>query len=94
VTERNSVSSGVGSDLLVASVAAMGPFLAGMLALLGLIWIGGFGVVLGLGGAVFWAVWWYRRNGALFPRDVDLAAYAITVALTVGSLILVLVVAL
>lgn len=91
VTDGNSVSAGLGSDLKVASVAAMGPFLAGMLALLGLLWIGGFGVVLGLAGAVAWAVWWYRRNDGLFPREVDNRAFFITIALTAAALILVLV---
>jgi hypothetical protein len=85
------VSAGWGSDLKVAAVAAMAPFLAGTLVLLGYVWIGGFGIVLGLGGAVAWGVWWYRRNDGFFPRDVNGSAFAITIVLTAVVLILVLI---
>jgi hypothetical protein len=87
------VSSGWGSDLKVAAVAALAPFLAGTLALLGLLWLGGFGVVLGLAGAIAWGVWWYRRNGGFFPRDVNGAAFGITIGLTAVALFLLLIAA-
>ncbi len=90
VTESNAVSAGLGSDLRVAAVGAMAPFLAGLLVLLGYIWLGGFGIVLGLGGAVFWGVWWFRRNGTFFPRDVNTRAFTITIVLTAVALVLVL----
>ena len=91
VTESNSVSAGLGSDLRVAAVGAMAPFLAGLLVLLGYLWLGGFGIVLGLGGAIFWAVLWYRRNGKFFPRDVQTRAFTITIVLTVAVFVLVLI---
>lgn len=69
----------------------MAPFLAGTLALLGLLWLGGFGVVLGLAGAIAWGFWWYRRNDGFFPRDVNGGAFAVTIVLTVVVLVLVLV---
>lgn len=85
------MSAGWGSDIKVAAVAAMAPFLAGTLVLLGYLWIGGFGVVLGLAGAVGWGIWWFRRNSsAFFPRDVNGRAFTITVVLTVVVLVLVL----
>jgi hypothetical protein len=91
VAETNSVSAGWGSDLRVASVGAMAPFLAGMLVLLGYLWLGGFGILLGLGAAIFWGVWWYRRNGRrFFPREVQMGAFVITIVLTAVSLGLVL----
>jgi hypothetical protein len=90
VTESNSVSAGLGSDLRVAAVGAMAPFLAGVLVLLGYLWLGGFGIVLGLGGAVFWGVWWYRKHGKFFPRDVNTGAFVGTIVLTVVVFVLVL----
>ena len=85
------MSAGLGSDLRITAVAAMTPFLAGMLVLLGYVWLGGFGVLLGLGAAIAWAVWWFRRNDRkFFPRDVNTGAFVITIGLTVVSLVLVL----
>jgi hypothetical protein len=91
VTDTNSVSAGWGSDLRITAVAAMTPFLAGMLVLLGYAWIGGFGVVLGLAAAIWWAVWWYRRNDGFFPRDVNSTAFGVTIGLTVVAFVLVLI---
>lgn len=92
MTESNSISAGWGSDLRVAAVAAMAPFLAGLLVLLGYIWLGGFGILLGLGGAIFWAVWWHRRNDrAFFPRDVNGGAFTATIVLTGVAFVLILV---
>jgi hypothetical protein len=90
VTESNSVSAGWGSDLVVAAVAAMAPLMAGMFVLLGYIWLGGFGVLLGVGAFIAWGVWWFRKNNALVPRQANLGAVGLTAVLTIGSLILVL----
>lgn len=84
------MSSGWGSDLRVASVGVMVPFLPGMLVLLGLMWLGGFGVVLGLAAAVWWGVWWYRKHDGFFPKDVQGAPYVITIILTLVSFFIVL----
>jgi hypothetical protein len=89
----NSVSAGWGSDLKVAAVAAMAPLLAGSAVLLGYLWLGGFGVVLGIGGAIAWAVWWYRRESAFFPRDIQTAPLVITTVVTFGLVFLSLVTA-
>jgi hypothetical protein len=89
VTTPNEVSAGLGSDLRVAAVGAMAPFLAGLLVLLGYLWLNGFGLLLGLGAAIGWGVWWYRRNGRrFFPRDVATGPFYITIGLTAGALIL------
>jgi hypothetical protein len=92
VTTPNSVSAGLGSDLRVAAVGAMAPFLGGLLVLLGYLWLGGFGLLLGIGAAIAWGVWWYRRNGRrFFPRDVASTPFYITIALTVAAFVLTLV---
>jgi hypothetical protein len=91
-TKPNSVSAGWGSDLRIAAVGAMAPFLGGLLVLLGYLWLGGFGLLLGIAAAVAWAVWWYRRNGRrFFPRDVATGPFYITIALTVAAFVLTLV---
>lgn len=77
------------SDLRIGAAAALAPFLCGLLVLIGLIWLGGFGIVLGIAGAIAWAVWWYRRNGALVPRQVDTRALVITAVLAGVALIVV-----
>lgn len=88
----NPVSAGVGSDVRITAVAVMTPLLPGLLVLAGYVWIGGFGILLGLGAAIAWAVWWYRRNGRrFFPRDVRTGPFVITIALTVLAFILALV---
>jgi len=80
------VSAGLGSDIRITAVAAMTPFLAGMLVLLGYVWLGGFGVLLGIGAAVAWAVWWFRRNDRkFFPRDVDNRASARCSSVAAGA---------
>ena len=91
MTESKAVSAGWGSDLRIVAVAAMAPFLSGLLVLLGYIWLNGFGVVLGLGAAIGWGVWWYRRNDKeFFPRAMNNGAFVITVVLTLAALALVL----
>lgn len=92
MTTPNSVSTGWGSDLKVAAVGAMAPFLGGLLVLLGYLWLGGFGLLLGLGAAIAWAVWWHRSNGRrFFPQDVENRPFFITIALSVVVFVLVLV---
>lgn len=92
MTAPNSVSAGLGSDLRVAAVGAMAPFLGGLVVLLGYLWLGGFGLLLGLGAAIAWAVWWYRSNGRrFFPRDVENRPFYITIALTAVVFVLTLV---
>ena len=92
MTTPNSVSAGLGSDLRVAAVGAMAPFLGGLLVLLGYLWLGGFGLLLGLGAAIAWGVWWYRRNDRrFFPRDVANGPFYITIGLTAAVFVLILV---
>ena len=91
MTESKAVSAGWGSDLRIVTVAAIAPFLSGLLVLLGYIWLNGFGILLGLGAAIGWAVWWYRRNDrAFFPREMNNGAFVISLVLTLGVLALVL----
>ena len=86
----NSVSAGWASDLKVAAVAAMAPLLAGSAVLLGYLWLGGFGILVGLGGAIGWGVWWYRRESAFFPRDAALGPLVVTALITFGVVFLAL----
>jgi hypothetical protein len=70
----------------------MTPLLPGLLVLAGYVWIGGWGILLGLGAGIAWAVWWYRRNDRrFFPRDVRTAPFVISIVLTVVAFILALV---
>ena len=92
MTAPNSVSAGLGSDLRVAAVGAMAPFLGGLLVLLGYLWLGGFGLLLGIGAAIAWGVWWFRRNNRrFFPRDVATGPFYITIGLTAVVFVLILV---
>ena len=92
MTTPNSVSAGWGSDLRLAAVGVMTPFLPGVLVLLGYLWLGGFGLLLGIGAAIAWIVWWRRSNGRkFFPRDVEAKPFYITIALTVVVFVLTLV---
>ncbi len=94
MTTPNEVSAGWGSDLRVAAVGAMAPFLGGLLVLLGYLWLGGFGLLIGLGAAIAWGVWWYRRNDRrFFPRDVRTGAFVVSIVLTAAALVLSLLVA-
>jgi uncharacterized Tic20 family protein len=91
VTEAKTLAPNWGSDLRIVAVAAMAPLLSGLLVLLGYIWLNGFGVVLGLGAAIGWIVWWRRRNDReFFPREMNNGAFVITVVLTIAALALVL----
>lgn len=85
---ENSVSAGIGSDLKVASVGLMTPIIFGVAILLGWEWLDAFGVLLGVAGAIWWAVWWYKRSGEkFFPREVNGGAYGITIIITVALLL-------
>ena len=76
----------------MAAVGVMTPFLPGLLVLLGYLWLGGFGLLLGIGGAIAWIVWWRRSNDRkFFPRDVATGPFYITIALTVVVFVLTLV---
>ena len=93
MTEAKTLSPNWGSDLRIVAVAAMAPFLCGLLVLLGYIWLNGFGVVLGLAAAIGWVVWWRRRNDReFFPREMNNSAFVITIVLTIAALALVLLV--
>lgn len=70
----------------------MTPLLPGTLVLLGYLWLGGFGLLLGIGAAIAWIVWWRRSNGRKFyPRDVEQRAFYISIALTVLVFVLTIV---
>jgi TRAP-type C4-dicarboxylate transport system permease small subunit len=76
------VSAGLGSDLRVALVATLMPFGAGMLLLLGYLWFDFFGAILGVGAAIWWAVWWRKKHdGTFFPKDVKGGPFAGTIAI-------------
>ncbi|MCE7011940.1 hypothetical protein LWC34_55390 [Kibdelosporangium philippinense] len=83
-SQPNAVSAGTGSDFRVAVVGALMPFGLGLLVLVGYAWIGVFGVILGLLGALWWAVWWRRKhNKKFFPRDVEGGPFVFTLVLSV-----------
>nr|WP_042189594.1 hypothetical protein [Kibdelosporangium sp. MJ126-NF4]CEL18776.1 hypothetical protein [Kibdelosporangium sp. MJ126-NF4]CTQ96371.1 hypothetical protein [Kibdelosporangium sp. MJ126-NF4] len=88
---ENAVSAGTGSDVRVAILGAVMPFGLGLLVLLGYAWLGFFGAVLGVLGAVWWAVWWRRKHDKkFFPRDVEGGPFVFTLVLTVILFVLTL----
>jgi hypothetical protein len=84
----NSVSAGVASDFRMAVLGALMPLGAGLAVLVGYIWLDAFGVILGIAGIIWWAVWWRRKNGKFFPRDVQNGPFILTIVL-VGILVIV-----
>ncbi|MEV4314395.1 hypothetical protein [Actinocrispum sp. NPDC049592] len=80
-SSNNAVTAGWGSDIRAAAVGALMPFGAGLLVLVGYLWLDVFGVFLGLGGAIWWAVWWRRKHGRFFPRDVEGGPFILTIVL-------------
>ena len=57
-------------QLRIGGFAALLTIAAGFAVLAGWVWIGGFGIVLGLIVDVAGLVWLSRRYGAIFPREV------------------------
>jgi hypothetical protein len=57
-------------DALAATLAALLPLGGGMLIMLGYVWIGVFGGILGAAGAAGWAFWWRKKNKAFFPENL------------------------
>jgi hypothetical protein len=86
----NRVTAGVGSDFRVAVLGALMPFGAGALVLLGYMWLDALGVILAIAGGIWWAVWWRRKHGKFFPRDVEGGPFILTIVLTVILFIAVL----
>jgi hypothetical protein len=80
-TLENSVSAGIGSDFRAAAVGALMPLGAGLAALVGYIWLDAFGIILAVAGAIWWAVWWRRKNGKFFPRDVQNGPFIVTLVI-------------
>jgi hypothetical protein len=73
----------VSQDLLAAAVGALMPLGAGLAIMIGYLWLDVFGAVLGAGAAIGWGVWWYKRRGVLFPKELrgkTVAGVAILVA--------------
>ena len=60
----------VQQDLLAAALAGLMPLGDGLLVLIGYVWLDIFGAILGIAGAVAWAVWWRNRRGSFFPKDL------------------------
>jgi hypothetical protein len=83
----NSVSAGLASDFRMAVLGALMPLGAGLAVLVGYIWIDAFGVILGIAGIIWWAVWWRRKHGRFFPRDVENGPFVLTIVL-VGILVI------
>jgi hypothetical protein len=78
----------VSQDLLAAAVGALMPLGAGILTLIGYLWLSFFGAVLGAAGAVVWFVWWRKKHGRFFPTDLP-GSTVVRLALLVGGLALV-----
>jgi hypothetical protein len=82
-SSNNAVSAGIGSDVRAAVVGALMPFGAGLAVLVGYLWLTVFGVILAVAGGIWWAVWWRRKHGKFFPRDVEGGPFVLTIVLTV-----------
>ena len=76
-------AAGWAPHLRVGAFAALLPLALGFPVLIGLIWLGGFGIVLGIAAAVVLLVAWYRRQGALIPREVGGGALLTVLVVTV-----------
>ncbi|TCO48042.1 hypothetical protein [Actinocrispum wychmicini] len=91
-TLENSVSAGLGSDFRAAAVGAMMPLGLGLAGLVGYIWVDVFGVILAIGGGIWWAVWWRRKHGKFFPRDVQNGPFVLTSVLVAILLVVAIVI--
>lgn len=60
----------VSQDLLATLLAALMPLGGGFMVLLGYAWMGPFGSILGVGGAVAWGYWWFNKHQSFFPKDL------------------------
>lgn len=71
-------------DLLAATLGALMALGGGLLVLFGWAWLGPFGVILGIGGAIWWGYWWYQKHQTFFPKDLrggSVGGIAVLVAL-------------
>ncbi|CAM2886130.1 hypothetical protein SAXI111661_06485 [Saccharomonospora xinjiangensis] len=84
-SKANSVSAGPASDAKAFFTAALLTFACGMIALIGFVMAGVFGIILGIVGIVFGLVWWKEQHGGMLPRDLPGKSL---VSLTVVSLVL------
>lgn len=75
----------VSQDLLAATLGALMTLGAGLLVLIGYLWLSVFGAVLGVAGVVAWGVWWHKRYGQLFPKELTGRTVA-RLALLIGVL--------
>lgn len=60
----------VSQDVLAGTLAALMPLGSGFMVFFGYSLMGAFGVILGLGGAAWWAYWWRNKHEAFFPKDL------------------------
>jgi hypothetical protein len=82
-SSNNAVTAGWGSDIRAAVVGALMPLGAGLLVLVGYLWLEVFGVFLAVAGGIWWAVWWRRKHGRFVPRDVEGGPFVLTIVLAV-----------
>jgi hypothetical protein len=71
---RNTGETGpttVSQDLLAAALGGLLPLGAGLLMMIGYLWIDVFGAILGAGAAAAWAFWWRKKHGTFFPKNLD-----------------------
>lgn len=68
---NNAVDDGWAPHLRIGGFALLLTLAAGFAILVGWIWLGGFGIVLGIVAAVAGMSWLRRRYGAVFPEEVS-----------------------
>ncbi|TLW90993.1 hypothetical protein FFT09_17090 [Saccharomonospora piscinae] len=83
----NRVSAGGASDAKAFATAVLLTFTSGMLALIGYVMVGVFGVILAIIGIAFGLMWWKEQHKSMLPRDVpgkSLAGLAVAGAVLFG----------
>jgi hypothetical protein len=77
--------TGWGSSLRTFVSAALIPFAAGLLVLIGYLLLGNFfGGFLGAVGAVFALVWWHSLHGKMFPARIPAGSIIALAAVSAG----------
>jgi hypothetical protein len=69
--------------LRTGAFAALLPLALGFPVLIGWIWLGGFGIVLGVFAAIGLLMAWRRRQDAVFPSEIEPGALLTVLVVTV-----------
>jgi len=68
--------AGWAPHLRIGGFSVLLPLVLGLAILVPWVWLGGFGIFLGLIGDVAWLFWWRQKRGGVFPPDVSAGTLA------------------